>query len=62
MGKRRHDSHSPDGSKELVQQQALAWAEFLYDEYMLEKHKQLLLDSQHSKIQVDKPGGDGNNT
>lgn len=41
-------------TREEVQEACLAWAEFLYDEYMLNKHKQLLLDNQDSKMESDK--------
>ncbi len=40
----------PEPSRDEVRLEALAWAEFLYDEYMLKKHKQLLLDNQDFKI------------
>ena len=43
-------------SKAELSEQALAWAEFLYDEYVLEKHKQLLLEGQQPNIEVDKEG------
>ena len=41
-------------SKQEVTQAALAWAEFLYDEYMLKKHKQLLLYKQQYTLGADK--------
>lgn len=44
-------------SKEELRQAALAWAEFLYDEYMLKKRKQLLLDCQDKTIERTKQGG-----
>jgi hypothetical protein len=37
--------------------EALAWAEFLYDEYMLNKQKKLHLDKAHKKIKKAKTGG-----
>ena len=43
-------------SKAEVSEQALAWAEFLYDEYLLEKHKQLLLAGQQHKMEIVKEG------
>ena len=33
---------------------AKAWARFLYDEYMLEKHKQLQLDKQDKTMESNK--------
>jgi hypothetical protein len=42
---------------EELRKEALAWAEFLYDEYMLQKQKQLLLDKAHKKIRKAKTGG-----
>lgn len=44
--------HTP--SEQEVTRAALAWAEFLYDEFMLKKHKQLLLDKQRSTLGTDK--------
>lgn len=35
---------------------ALAWAEYLYDQYMLNKHKQLLLNNTDINIDVYKEG------
>ena len=46
----------PKPSKAELSKQALAWAEFLYNEYLLEKHKQLLLEGKQPKIGVDKEG------
>jgi hypothetical protein len=50
-------ANSPKPIKAELQREALAWAEFLYDEYMLAKHKQLLLSKQHTKIEADKSSG-----
>jgi hypothetical protein len=36
---------------------SLAWAEFLYDEYMLNKQKKLHLSKAHKKIKKAKTGG-----
>jgi len=47
-------------SKQEVHTAAMAWAEFLYDEYMLEKHKQLLLNEQDTKIKSKEQGGEDN--
>ena len=44
----------PEPSEEDMKLAVLAWAEFLYDEYMLVKHKQLLLDKQQTKIDSSK--------
>lgn len=44
-------------SKEEVMSAAIAWAEFLYDEYMFNKHKQLLLDEKGKKIEKNKVEG-----
>ena len=43
-------SSGPDASQEEVSAAALAWAEYLYDEYVLAKHKQLLLANQNTTI------------
>jgi hypothetical protein len=37
-------------TKPEISEQALAWAEFLYDEYVIKKHKQLLLDNPDTTI------------
>jgi hypothetical protein len=34
-----------------MEQAARVWAEFLFDEYMLEKHKQLLLAKQDTTME-----------
>jgi len=44
-------------SKQEISTAAIAWAEFLYDEFMLAKHKQLLLNKQDKKIVGAKQGG-----
>jgi hypothetical protein len=36
---------------------SLAWAEYLYDEYMLQKQNKLHLDKAHKKIRKAKMGG-----
>jgi hypothetical protein len=36
---RPSNQHNQKASQKEVQAAAMAWAEFLYDEYMLEKHK-----------------------
>ena len=41
-------------TREEVQEASLAWAEFLYDGYMLSKHKQLHLDNPDFKMESDK--------
>lgn len=52
-------AQQPKPTKKELQQAALAWAEFLYDEYMLKKHKQLLLGKPDKKIEVVNQGGEG---
>lgn len=47
-------------SKQEVRAAAMAWAEFLYDEYMLKKQKQLLLSEKDTKIVLKQRGGEGN--
>lgn len=42
--------------KDEVKLAAMAWAEFLYDEYMLEKHKQLLLSEQDTTMEETSEG------
>ena len=37
-------------TKAELSEQTLAWAEFLYDEYMSVKHKQLLLTDKNTTI------------
>ncbi len=49
----------PKPTKAELQRETLAWAEFLYDEYMLKKHKQLLLSRQNTTID-DKQQNEGN--
>ena len=46
-------------SKQEVRAAAMAWAEFLYDEYMLQKQKRLLLSYKDTKIEPKKQGGGG---
>ncbi len=43
----------PDRKPSMEEKRAAAkaWARFLYDEYMLEKHKQLLLDKQDKTME-----------
>lgn len=48
-----------EASKQEVRAAAMAWAEFLYDEFILEKHKQLLLDEQDTTIELKQQGGEG---
>lgn len=50
MSKARKPVKQNEPSKQEVSQAVLAWAEFLYDEYMLKKHKQLLLDKRRSTL------------
>ncbi len=57
MSKAQSVAAQPEPSKQEVTQAALAWAEFLYDEYMLKKHKQLLLDKRHTTIKGSKKVG-----
>ena len=38
-------------TKEEVKLAAMAWAEFLYDEYCLDKKKQLILGEKHITIE-----------
>jgi len=38
-------------TNEEVKLAAMAWAEFLYDEYCLDKHKQLLLGKKRRTIE-----------
>lgn len=52
-------SKPKQASKPEVQAAAMAWAEFLYDEYMLRKQKQLLLKSKDTKIEPKQQGGEG---
>lgn len=56
MSKVRQTPANSELSQQEVTQAALAWAEFLYDEFMLRKHKQLLLDKQRSTLDSDKEG------
>jgi hypothetical protein len=42
---------------EELRKEALAWAEFLYDEYMLNKQKKLHLSKSGKKIKKAKTGG-----
>jgi len=45
----------PEPPKDEVTLAAMAWAEFLYDEYILAKHKQLLLDKRDITIRGNEP-------
>ncbi len=56
MSKAQSGAGIPEPSRQEVSQAALAWAEFLYDEYMHKKHKQLLLDKRQSTLDTDKEG------
>ncbi len=56
MIKARLKARKPELSTMEISQAALAWAEFLYDEYMFKKHKQLLLDKQQYTLDADKEG------
>lgn len=47
-----------EDSEANISPEAMLWAEFLYDEYLLYKHKQLLLDSESSKIDATDEGID----
>lgn len=47
----RYAASSQKPTKEEVKLAAMAWAEFLYDEYCLDKHKQLLLAEKHRTIE-----------
>ena len=49
----------PEPSKSELSQAALAWAEYLYDEYTLETHKQLLSSEQNTTIEEKQQGGEG---
>jgi hypothetical protein len=49
----------PEPSKRELSQAALAWAEYLYDECTLEKHKQLLSSEQNTTIEEKQQGGEG---
>ena len=46
-------------TKQELQHAALAWADYLYDEFMLKKHKQLLSVEQDKKIEPKQQGGKG---
>ncbi len=50
MSKPLSKAHNSDQPQRDVSQAALAWAEYLYDEYMNMKHKQLLLSEQSPTI------------
>ncbi len=54
MSKARKPAKQPDPTNLEVSRAALAWAEFLYDEYMLKKHEQLLLDKRQSTLEAHK--------
>jgi hypothetical protein len=56
MSKARKPAKQNAPSRQEVSRAALAWAEFLYDEYMLKKHKQLLLDKRRSTLDSYKEG------
>ena len=57
---RPSSQHNQEASKQEVTTAALAWAEFLYDEFMLKKHKQLLSNEQDTTIERKEQGGEGN--
>lgn len=57
---RPSNRHNQGASKQEVTTAAMAWAEFLYDEFMLKKHKQLLSVEQDKKIEPKQQGGEGN--
>ena len=47
----RYAASSQKPTKEEIKLAAVAWAEFLYDEYCLDKHKQLLLGKNSTTIE-----------
>ena len=50
MTRNKQADSIPQPSKAEVSEQALAWAEYLYDEYVSSKHKQLLLTERDTTI------------
>ena len=51
-------NNSDQQNKPPVSKEALAWAEFLYEEYMQSKHKQFLSSSKRKTMDLDKKGSD----
>lgn len=43
-------------SEDQISPTVMLWAEFLYEEYLLYKHKQFLLDSDNAKIDLTDEG------
>jgi hypothetical protein len=49
--RRKHAAPNPKPADDEVRLAAIAWAEFLYEEYQLEKQKQLTLSKENVTVE-----------